>query len=76
MTFISAHDDPSRGGAEAYLARLAERIRAHGHEVGEDGDVVLASIPHPGCDFYQPHGGLLAAAIPAHYEAMPWGVPP
>lgn len=74
MTLIAAHDDPARGGAERYLARLADRIRAHGHEVGGGGDVVLATIPHEGCDFYQPHGGLLAASIPAHYEAMPWGV--
>jgi glycosyltransferase involved in cell wall biosynthesis len=71
VTIRSAHSDPARGGAEGYLAKLAERIRAHGHEVGENGDVVLATVPTP-CDFYQPHHGLYAACIPPHYESMPW----
>jgi len=70
VTLVSAHSDPSRGGAERYLAKLADRFAAKGHEVGPDGDVVLATVPHPGCDFYQPHGGILAASIPPHYESM------
>ena len=72
VTFVSAHDDPGRGGAEAYLAKLKQRIVAHGHEVGTGGDVVLATTPHPGADFYQPHHGIYAASIPPHYESMPW----
>jgi glycosyltransferase involved in cell wall biosynthesis len=71
ITIVSAYDDPARGGAEKYLHRLKERIRARGHEVGPDGDVTLASMPHPGCDFYQPHHGIYAESIPPHYQSMP-----
>jgi UDP-glucose:(heptosyl)LPS alpha-1,3-glucosyltransferase len=35
---------------------------------------VLATVPVPGCDFYQPHHGIYGAAIPAHLDALPWGV--
>ena len=73
VTIVSARDDPLRGGAEAYLEKLTERFRAHGHEVGQGGDVVLATTPVR-CDFYQPHHGIYAVSIPPHYESMPWGV--
>jgi len=105
---LCEHSDPSRGGAEAYLAALAKRIRLHGHEVlvcartgpharplvrdpggservvayaeeylpwlrGEGADVVLTTAPVAGCEFFQPHNGMLAPSIEAHYESLPWG---
>jgi len=42
------------------------------HEAGADR--VLTTVPVPGCDFYQPHHGILAASIPAHLDPLPWGV--
>jgi len=104
---LCEHSDPQRGGAESYLAALAERIRVHGHEVivcartgpaarplardpggaarmeayaaeflpwlrDKGADVVLTTAPVPGCDFFQPHNGMLAPSIAAHYESLPW----
>jgi len=104
---LCEHSDPQRGGAESYLAALAERIRVHGHEVvvcartgpaarplasdpggsaridayaedflpwlrGEGAEVVLTTAPVPGCDFFQPHNGMLSPSIAAHYDSLPW----
>jgi UDP-glucose:(heptosyl)LPS alpha-1,3-glucosyltransferase len=33
--------------------------------------VVLSTVPVPGCDFYQPHTGILAASVPAHLDPLP-----
>jgi len=33
--------------------------------------VVLSTAPVPGCDFYQPHVGILGASIPAHLDPLP-----
>jgi glycosyltransferase involved in cell wall biosynthesis len=37
-------------------------------------DVVLSTVPVPGCDFYQPHTGILGASIPAHLDPLPPGL--
>jgi glycosyltransferase involved in cell wall biosynthesis len=73
---VAGPRDPSRGGAERYLRALEERFRGRGHEIlpPERAERTLATLPAPGCDFYQPHHGVYAASIPPHYEAMPWGV--
>ncbi len=34
-------------------------------------DVVLSTAPVPGCDFYQPHTGILGASVPAHLDPLP-----
>lgn len=34
-------------------------------------DVVLSTVPVPGCDFYQPHTGILGASVPAHLDPLP-----
>ena len=52
----------------AYAREFLPHLRATGAEV------VLATVPVPGCEFYQPHNGILAAAIPAHLDPLPWGV--
>jgi UDP-glucose:(heptosyl)LPS alpha-1,3-glucosyltransferase len=33
--------------------------------------VVLSTVPVPGCDFYQPHTGILGASVPAHLDPLP-----
>jgi len=38
---------------------------------GEGAERVVAFPPVPGCDFYQPRHGILAEAIPPHWEALP-----
>jgi len=37
-------------------------------------DLVLSTVPVPGCDFYQPHTGILGASIPAHLDPLPSGL--
>lgn len=37
-------------------------------------DVVLSTVPVPGCDFYQPHTGILGASVPAHLDPLPSGL--
>lgn len=37
-------------------------------------DVVLSTVPVPGCDFYQPHTGILGASVPAHLDPLPRGL--
>ena len=37
----------------------------------EGAERVLATVPVPGCDFYQPHNGLLSVCIPAHLDPVP-----
>jgi UDP-glucose:(heptosyl)LPS alpha-1,3-glucosyltransferase len=34
-------------------------------------DVVLSTVPVPGCDFYQPHTGILGASVPPHLDPLP-----
>jgi hypothetical protein len=103
---LCEHSDPSRGGAEAYIQALAERLRLHGHavsicaRVGPDArplandpgstdrplayareflpwlrdqgaEVVLTTSPVAGCEFFQPHNGVLAVSNPAHYDSLP-----
>ncbi|MDH3591352.1 MAG: glycosyltransferase family 4 protein, partial [Planctomycetota bacterium] len=104
---VCDHSDPSRGGAERYLARLRARLELHGHTVttcarrgphavptrasppafrpsyyaraflprlrDAGAEVILATVPVPGCDVYQPHHGIYAAAIPAHLDPVAWG---
>ncbi|MHC4848739.1 MAG: glycosyltransferase family 4 protein [Planctomycetota bacterium] len=106
--FLCEHSDPARGGAEAYIQALAERLRVHGHivsicaRVGPDAralqedpgpthrpaayareylpwlrdqgaEVILSTSPVAGCEFFQPHNGVLAVSNPAHYDSIPWG---
>ncbi|MHC4954929.1 MAG: glycosyltransferase family 4 protein [Planctomycetota bacterium] len=105
---LCEHSQPDRGGAETYLAALAERLRVHGHEVvicarvgpyarplsrdpgpadrpaayrkeylpwlrDQGAEVVLTTTPVGGCDFFQPHNGVLAVSVPSHYDSLPWG---
>jgi UDP-glucose:(heptosyl)LPS alpha-1,3-glucosyltransferase len=51
-----------RSYARAFLPRLKEA----------GADVVLATSPAPGCDFYQPHNGVLAASTPPRLEPLAW----
>ena len=50
--------------ASAFLPRLRELGAV----------VVLATAPVPGCDFFQPHNGILGASIPPHLDPLPWGL--
>ncbi|HEX5138829.1 MAG TPA: glycosyltransferase family 4 protein, partial [Planctomycetota bacterium] len=34
-------------------------------------DVILSTAPVPGCDFYQPHAGILGASVPSHLDPLP-----
>jgi len=102
---LCEHSAPDRGGAERYLAALAERLRVHGHVVTiaartgpcarnvrswpralrprhyartllpflRDAGAarILTTSPVPGCDFYQPHHGIFAAAMPPRLEPLP-----
>ncbi len=34
---------------------------------------ILATVPVPGCDFYQPHHGAYGVSIPAHLDPLLWG---
>ncbi|MHC4938356.1 MAG: glycosyltransferase family 4 protein [Planctomycetota bacterium] len=105
---LCEHSDPARGGAEAYIQALAERLRVHGHDVSicarvgpdarplkndpgpthrpaayareylpwlreQGAEVVLTTSPVAGCEFFQPHNGVLAVSNPAHYSSLPWG---
>lgn len=74
VAIVGADAGPERGGAERYRRALEGRLLARGHEVGSPAGRTLAFVPVPGCDFYQPHHGVYAASVPAHYEAMPWGI--
>jgi len=51
-----------------FARRLLPALRAEGAEV------VLALVPVPGCDIYQPRNGILRASIPPHLEPLsrPW----
>jgi len=51
-----------------YGRRFLPWLRAQGAEV------VLTLAPVPGCDFFQPRNGILAASVPPHLEpvAEPW----
>jgi len=40
----------------------------------KSADVTLSTVPVPGCDFYQPHTGILGASIPAHLDPFPAGI--
>lgn len=108
LGILCEHSDSARGGAEAYLAALAQRLRVHGHRitvcsrVGPDArplrsdpgssdrpaayareylpwlrdqgaERVLTTAPVVGCEYFQPHNGVLAVSNPAHYDAIPWG---
>ncbi len=59
---------PAATRPRRYAARLLPRLREAGAEV------VLATSPVKGCDFYQPHNGILAASIPPHLDPLPWGL--
>ncbi|MFI5402879.1 MAG: glycosyltransferase family 4 protein [Planctomycetota bacterium] len=37
-------------------------------------DVILSTVPVPGCGFYQPHTGILGASVPAHLDPLPAGL--
>jgi UDP-glucose:(heptosyl)LPS alpha-1,3-glucosyltransferase len=52
----------------AYARAFLPELRAEGAQV------ILATTPVPGCDFYQPHNGILKACVPAHLDPLPWGL--
>jgi len=51
-----------------YARRFLPALRAKGAER------VLALVPVPGCDIYQPRNGILSASVPKHLEpvSQPW----
>jgi UDP-glucose:(heptosyl)LPS alpha-1,3-glucosyltransferase len=48
-----------------YARTLLPELRAAGAKV------VLSTVPVKGCDFYQPHTGILGASVPAHLDPLP-----
>ncbi|MEM8884831.1 MAG: glycosyltransferase family 4 protein [Planctomycetota bacterium] len=52
-----------RAYAEEYLPWLRD----------QGAERVLTTSPVAGCDFFQPHNGVLAVSNPAHYDSIPWG---
>jgi UDP-glucose:(heptosyl)LPS alpha-1,3-glucosyltransferase len=56
---------PSMLRPRFYADRFLPALRDEGAER------VLTFAPIPGCDFFQPRMGLLQAAIPPHYDAIP-----
>ncbi len=59
---------PAATRPRRYADLLLPRLREAGAEV------VLTTSPVRGCDFYQPHNGILAASIPPHLDPLPWGL--
>jgi hypothetical protein len=69
------HRPSARTGPHAVVARPAalrpwHYARAFLPELRK-ADVILSTVPVPGCDFYQPHTGILGASVPAHLDPLP-----
>jgi len=52
----------------AYAREYLPWLRDRGAEV------VLTTSPVAGCEFFQPHNGVLAFSVPSHYDSLPWGL--
>jgi len=65
---VAVRSFPAATRPRRYAEHLLPRLRDAGAEV------VLTTSPVRGCDFYQPHNGILAASIPPHLDPLPWGL--
>jgi len=61
------HDPGPTHRPAAYAREYLPWLRDRGAEV------VLTTSPVAGCEFFQPHNGVLAVSNPAHYDSLPWG---
>lgn len=70
---VRARTGPHARKVASFPAALRPRYyaRAFLPELRGRGGVVLATVPVPGCDFYQPHTGILGASVPAHLDPLP-----
>lgn len=69
---VRARTGPHAGRVASFPAALRPGYyaRAFLPELKRAG-VVLATVPVPGCDFYQPHTGILGASVPPHLDPLP-----